>query len=137
MEHWAGPTDAGLTWNVYRGDAKAVLSRMKEPTYNCVVTSPPYYWLRDYGVRGQIGQEETVQEYVNAIVGVMSHVYRVLMPDGLLFLNLGDTYYSGKGESQGTDPKSNKRRFGLRAVDKSGGVGIGIKPKSVIGVPWR
>ena len=44
---------------------------------------------------------------------------------GLLFLNLGDTYYSGKGESQGKDRKSNKRRFGLRAVDKSGGVGIG------------
>lgn len=137
MEHWSGTTDGGLRWNVYCGDAKAVLSKLKDSSHNCAITSPPYYWLRDYGVRGQIGQEETVQEYVNAIVGSMSEVYRVLMPDGLLFLNLGDTYYSGKGESQGKDPKSTKRRFGLRAVDKSGGVGIGIKPKSVIGVPWR
>jgi DNA modification methylase len=137
MERWSGTTDTALTWNVYCGDAKDVLSQLQDATYNCIVTSPPYYWLRDYGVRGQIGQEETVKEYVDAIVGIMSQIYRVLKPDGLLFLNLGDTYYSGKGQSQGIDPKSNKRRFGLRAVDKSGGVGIGIKPKSVIGVPWR
>lgn len=137
MGRWSGTTESGLTWNVYCGDAKAVLSQFPDASHNCVVTSPPYYWLRDYGVPGQVGQEETVTEYVNAIVGIMSEVYRVLKPDGLLFLNLGDTYYSGKGQSQGWDPKSNKRRFGLRAVDKSGGVGIGIKPKSVIGVPWR
>jgi DNA modification methylase len=67
----------------------------------------------------------------------MDEVYRVLTDDGLVFLNLGDTYYSGKGKSHGTDPKSTKRRFGLRAVDKSGGLGIGIRPKSIIGVPWR
>jgi len=137
MAYWTGATDNGLTWNVYCGDAKDVLSKFHDASFNCVVTSPPYYWLRDYGVKNQIGQEETVQEYVDAIVDVMIQVYRVLKNDGLLFLNLGDTYYSGKGQSQGIDPKSNKRRFGLRAVDKSGGVGIGIKPKSVIGVPWR
>jgi DNA modification methylase len=101
------------------------------------VTSPPYYWLRDYGVGGQLGQEETVLQYVKGLADTMDEVYRVLAEDGLLFLNLGDTYYSGKGKSHGTDPKSNKRRFGLRAVDKSGGLGIGIRPKSVIGVPWR
>jgi len=137
MNHWSGATDSGLAWNVYCGEARTVLSTLPNETYNCVVTSPPYYWLRDYGVANQIGQEETVQGYVDAIAGVMDEVYRVLRPDGLVFLNLGDTYYSGKGQSQGVDPKSNKRRFGLRAVDKSGGVGIGIKPKSVIGVPWR
>ena len=137
MKRWSGSTDTDLTWNVYCGDAKAVLSKLHDSSYNCVVTSPPYYWLRDYGVENQIGQEETVNGYVDAIVDVMSEVYQVLKRDGLLFLNLGDTYYSGKGQSQGIDPKSNKRRFGLRAVDKSGGVGIGIKPKSVIGIPWR
>jgi DNA modification methylase len=102
-----------------------------------VVTSPPYYNLRDYNVEGQIGVEETVQEYVNAIAEVMDQVYRVLKQDGVLFLNIGDTYYSGKGEAQGKDRKSKKRRFGLRPVDKSGGVGIGIRPKSIIGIPWR
>ena len=67
----------------------------------------------------------------------MEEVYRVLRKQGLLFLNIGDTYYSGKGKSHGIDPKSTKRRFGLRAVDKSGGVGIGLRPKSIIGIPWR
>jgi DNA modification methylase len=67
----------------------------------------------------------------------MDEVFRVLRKDGVLFLNLGDTYYSGKGQSHGVDRKSSKRRFGLRAVDKSGGLGIGLKPKTLIGVPWR
>jgi len=67
----------------------------------------------------------------------MDEVYRVLRKDGLLFLNLGDTYYSGKGKSHGQDAKSHKRRFGLRPVDKSGGLGINLTRKSIIGVPWR
>ena len=127
----------GVKWSVYEGDALAVLRTLPSNSYNCVITSPPYYWLRDYGVEDQIGQEETVQEYIEAITSVMGDVYRTLKQDGLLFLNLGDTYYSGKGESQGKDKKSNKRRFGLRAVDKSGGVGVGVQKKSLIGIPWR
>ncbi len=134
---WSGTTFLGQSWSVYQGDAKSVLAGLPDAAYNCVVTSPPYYWLRDYGVEGQIGQEETVLQYVEAMADTMDEVYRVLTDDGLVFLNLGDTYYSGKGKSHGTDPKSNKWRFGLRAVDKSGGLGIGIRPKSVIGVPWR
>lgn len=135
--HWSGATNSGLKWHVYFGDAENVLRKLPDQTFNSVITSPPYYWLRDYGVEGQMGQEETVTEYVKALASAMDQVYRVLRDDGLLFLNLGDTYYSGKGQSQGHDPKSNKRRFGLRAVDKSGGVGIGIQRKSIIGVPWR
>ena len=119
------------------GDALAVLKTLPAQSFDCVVTSPPYYWLRDYGVEGQIGHEETVIEYVKALVDVMDEVRRVLKDRGLVFLNIGDTYYSGKGKSHGIDPKSTKRRFGLRAVDKSGGVGIGIRPKSMIGIPWR
>lgn len=135
--HWSGTTDSGLNWDVYLGDAEEILTKLPEQNFNSVVTSPPYYWLRDYGVEGQMGQEETVTEYVRALASAMDQVYRILKDDGLLFLNLGDTYYSGKGQSQGYDPKSNKRRFGLRAVDKSGGVGIGIQRKSIIGIPWR
>jgi len=137
VEHWTGTADTGARWDVYCGDAKTVLKKLDKETFSCVVTSPPYYSLRDYGVANQIGKEETVQEYVGVIADAMDEVYRVLSRDGLLFLNLGDTYYSGKGESQGIDRKSTKRRFGLRAVDKSGGLGIGIKPKSIIGIPWR
>lgn len=119
------------------GDAKATLEQMEDSTFNCVVTSPPYYSLRDYGTKGQIGLEQTVPEYIQNIATVMDEVRRVLTADGVLFLNLGDTYYSGKGRSHGVDPKSSKRRFGLRPVDRSGGLGIGIRPKSTIGVPWR
>lgn len=134
---WNGQTSQGTLWEVLAGDALQILKQQSDNSFNCVITSPPYYCLRDYGVEGQIGKEESVDEYVNAIASIMDEVYRVLKQDGALFLNLGDTYYSGKGESQGKDRKSNKRRFGLRAVDKSGGLGIGIQRKSIIGIPWR
>lgn len=134
---WHGASSLGDKWTIYCGDAEAVLKRLGAATINCVVTSPPYYWLRNYGVEGQIGLEDSVKGYVRSVSRVMDQVRRTLSSDGLLFLNLGDTYYSGKGMSQGTDRKSNKRRFGLRAVDKSGGLGIGLQRKSIIGIPWR
>ena len=134
---WTGETKSGNKWQVICGDARAVLKSLPEETFDCVVTSPPYYCLRDYGIEGQIGLEDKLSDYVRNIADVMDEVRRVLKSDGLLFLNLGDTYYSGKGESQGVDRKSNKRRFGLRPVDKSGGVGAGMERKSAIGVPWR
>ncbi len=137
FNEWHGKTLASVPWNIYQGDSHEVLLKLEGNSFNCAVTSPPYYWLRDYGVDNQIGKEETIGEYVKAISIVMDEVKRVLKPDGLLFLNLGDTYYSGKGESQGKDRKSNKRRFGLRAVDKSGGMGAKLRPKSIIGIPWR
>lgn len=134
---WHGDNANGASWYVYQGDSAKVLKTLPPEHYHCIITSPPYFWLRDYNVSGQIGHEETVTDYVEAIAAVMDESYRVLRKDGLLFLNLGDTYYSGKGKSHGVDPKSAKRRFGLRAVDKSGGLGIGLRPKSTIGVPWR
>jgi DNA modification methylase len=134
---WSGTCLNGSTWNVHEGDALTVIQGLPAEHFHCVVTSPPYYWLRDYGMQGQIGHEESVAGYVSAIADVMDEVYRVLRKDGVLFLNIGDTYYSGKGKSHGIDPKSAKRRFGLRAVDKSGGLGIGRRPKSIIGIPWR
>jgi DNA modification methylase len=134
---WEGRTKSGRSWCVRLGDAQTLLQSLPECSFNCVVTSPPYYSLRDYRISQQIGLEETVPQYIDKVASAMDQVYRVLTEDGVLFLNLGDTYYSGKGESQGADPKSSKRRFGLRPVDRSGGVGIGIRPKSMIGIPWR
>lgn len=136
-DKWEGQALNKARWAVYCGDALKVLRTLPAKSVNCAITSPPYYWLRDYGVKGQIGQEESVNKYVQGISDVMDEVYRTLTDDGLLFLNLGDTYYSGRGESHGVDRKSVKRRFGLRAVDKSGGMGIGLTKKSIIGVPWR
>src|ERR687886_819678 len=137
VNRWDSVTSSGIEWSVFEGNAYSVLIDLPSNTFSCVITSPPYYWLRDYKVEKQIGQEDTVEGYVNVIASVMDEVKRVLKDDGVLFLNLGDTYYSGKGESQGKDRKSSKRRFGLRAVDKSGGLGIGLRPKTVIGIPWR
>lgn len=137
VKEWHGATRGGEKWSIYQGDALVVLGKLSDESIHCVVTSPPYFWLRDYGVEGQIGLEETVDGYVKSICAVMDQIMRVLRPDGLLFLNLGDTYYSGKGKSHGSDRKSNKRRFGLRVVDKSGGLGIGVQRKSIIGIPWR
>lgn len=135
--NWSGRSVGGLCWGVYHGQAKEQLEKMPSESIHCIVTSPPYFWLRDYGEEDQIGLEETVDGYVKSIADVMLEAKRVLRNDGLLFLNIGDTYYSGKGASHGKDRKSSKRRFGLRAVDKSGGMGIGLQRKSIIGVPWR
>jgi len=132
-----GNTPDGTSWKVINADVNAGLALLEPASVDCVVTSPPYFWLRDYGVEGQIGKEIDVKGYVDALIEVFNAVFRVLKPRGSLFLNLGDTYYSGKGESQGKDQKSKKRRFGLRAVDRSGGLGIGIQRKSIIGIPWR
>jgi DNA modification methylase len=126
-----------LPWALIKGDAEMRLSELPDACVDCVVTSPPYYWQRDYGVAGQSGQEETVDDYVLNLQQVFREVRRVLKPRGLLFLNLGDTYYSGKGQPQGGDTKQawrNVSRIKYRAVDRPG---MGLPKKSLIGVPWR
>lgn len=137
IHEWSGESFGQNRWTLYCGDSRIAMNDIPAESANCIVTSPPYYCLRDYKIDGQLGLEETVDEYVESLCSVMDEAYRVLRKDGLLFLNLGDTYYSGKGKSHGTDPKSSKRRFGLRPVDKSGGLGLDIQRKSIIGVPWR
>ena len=134
LHDWRGHTKAGVQWEVLRGDVNQVLAQFGEHRFHCVVTSPPYYWQRDYDVQGQIGQEARIEDYVEAIANAMESVRRVLRRDGLLFLNLGDTYYSAKGQPKGIDRKNGARRFGLRAVDASG---LGVPRKTAIGIPWR
>ena len=134
LDSWGGHSKSGVPWEVRWGDAKTVLASMKANRFSCVVTSPPYYSQRDYGVKGQIGLEKTIEEYVARIVDVFEEIKRVLASDGALFLNLGDTYYSGKGQPVGNDRKNGARRFGLRPVDASG---LGVPRKTAIGIPWR
>jgi DNA modification methylase len=133
---WSGRHSLnGAEWRVFCGDATEILSLFEKNKYSCVVTSPPYFWQRDYGVEGQLGVELTVDGYVDAVCDVMDEIKRVLAPKGVLFLNLGDTYYSGKGQPKGTDRKHNGRRFPtLRAVDRSG---LGPPKKTLLGMPWR
>jgi DNA modification methylase len=134
LHEWLGHTKTGLPWVVHRGDVLKVLATLKDNIFDCAITSPPYYWQRDYEVEGQIGKESTINAYVKAISNAMDEVQRVLKKDGLLFLNLGDTYYSAKGQPKGIDRKNGARRFGLRAVDASG---LGVPRKTAIGIPWR
>lgn len=98
------------------------------------VTSPPYWGLRDYGIEGQLGLETSPDTYVMKLVAVFREVRRVLKDDGTLWLNLGDSYNAGRngghagGGKQGNDPKYAKR---------SGGNAPGLKPKDLVGIPWR
>ena len=125
------------SWKLLEGDVLDALALVENDSIDCVVTSPPYFWLRDYRVKGQIGLEKSVDAYVVKITEVMRQIRQKLKKAGVLFLNLGDTYYSGKGQPKGPDSKNTKRRFGLRVVDQSGGLGIGLQRKSIIGIPWR
>lgn len=95
------------------GDARRVLQDLPSESVQTIVTSPPYFGLRDYGKEGQIGLEETPTDYVNALVDVFREAKRVLREDGTLWLNLGDTY-AGRA---------------LR--------GGGLRDKNLIGIPWR
>lgn len=98
-------TSTGAKWEIYNGDSAQIIKDLPSGSIDCAITSPPYFWLRDYGVDGQIGLEDSVQEYVDAIADVMDTVKEALNPEGTLFMNIGDTYYSGKGQSQGKDRK--------------------------------
>ena len=120
-----------------RGDSAQMLATLPNDVFNVAVTSPPYYWVRDYGYDGQIGHEESVECYIDSLMAVFDQVKRTLHPEGVFFLNIGDTYYSGNGQPHGSDPRCSSRNFlrtKLRAVDVSG---WDIPKKSMIGVPWK
>jgi len=117
---------------IVMGDALTVL-RGKEPgTYRCCVTSPPYWGLRDYGVPNQIGAEADLGDYIDNLVAVFREVRRVLTEDGTLWLNLGDSYTSGDRTWRDADKKNPARAMSYRPPTP-----MGLKPKDLIGVPWR
>lgn len=81
-----------MSVQILSGDCRDVLRSIKADSAHCVVTSPPYFGLRDYGVAGQIGLETSPDDYADELVAVFREVRRVLRPDGTLWLNLGDSY---------------------------------------------
>jgi DNA modification methylase len=131
------PEDATPWWQVYCADSREILTHLPEGSVNCVVTSPPYYWQRDYGVDGQIGMEATVQGFVDNLVSVFEGVRHVLSPTGVIFLNLGDTYYNAKGRPHGRDEKHTGRHLARRQLRAVDGPGLGVPRKSLLGMPWR
>lgn len=125
-------TDDGTT--LYHGDAAMVLATLPDGSVDCIVTSPPYYGLRDYGVAGQIGAEPSPAEFVTALVAVFREARRVLVDDGTLWLNLGDSYVHKKASGpQGRDGERATRTF---TADAAGGWS-GLPDKNLLGIPWR
>ena len=105
---------------------------MPDASAQCCITSPPYFGLRDYGVSGQIGAEDQLEDYLSELERVFDQVRRVLRPDGTLWLNLGDSYTSGGRTWRDADRKNAARGMSYRPPTPAG-----LKPKDLIGVPWR
>jgi len=132
------PVQQPLRWPGQRrgrivcGDALRVLAELPDASVNMCVTSPPYWGLRDYGIEGQIGAEMDVGEYISQLVRVFAQVRRVLADDGTLWLNIGDSYTSGGRTWRQADKKNPARGMEYRPPTPDG-----LKPKDLIGVPWR
>lgn len=125
-----------MSARILRGDCRELLRALPDASVHCVVTSPPYWGLRDYGVDGQIGLEAAPSEYVDTMVEVFREVWRVLRPDGTVWLNLGDTYATRPcGDRHTFDPKYNGRARAAGYPNRCGP--HGVKHKDLVGIPWR
>lgn len=125
---------------IYNIDCLTGLRNLPDDSIDCCVTSPPYFNLRDYGVSGQIGLEDTPEQYIQKLVGVFHEVRRVLAPAGTLWVNIGDCYAgSGKGAANYPDNAmkykqgTNRGTVGRSAIVKKFD---GYKSKDLIGIPW-
>lgn len=115
-----------------RGDAEAAMRLLPSETVQTVVTSPPYWSLRDYESSAQVGRDDALGDYVKSIVRVFDQVHRVLREDGTVWLNVGDSYTSGNRRYRAPDRKNQSRAMAMRPPTPEG-----LKPKDLIGVPWR
>jgi DNA modification methylase len=120
--------------NIFQGDCLEILKMIPDCSVDCCITSPPYYGLRDYGVDGQIGLEETPEEYITRLVNVFHEVKRVIKDDGTLWVNIGDSYCGTGSKGDYKDPKYAEGRNG-QVVSLTQKV-EGCKSKDLIGIPW-
>ncbi len=122
---------------ILTGDCREMLKTLPDGSVNCCLTSPPYFGLRDYQVKGQIGLEQTPDEYVAQMVVVFREVRRVLRADGTLWLNLGDSYFAHPGQRKTSD-KAGAKQHTVRGASSAPSRSVdGLKPKDLIGIPWR
>lgn len=117
---------------VMMGDAASSLRALPDRSVQTVVTSPPYWSLRDYSVDGQIGLAEPLPTFIKSLVAVFDEVWRVLADDATVWVNIGDSYTSGKRGRRAPDKKNPARAMGTRPPNPEG-----TKDKELIGVPWR
>lgn len=115
-----------------QGHAVDALDLLPEQSIQTVVTSPPYWSLRDYEVDQQIGCDDTLEDYIAGIVRAFNKVRRVLTVDGTVWLNVGDAYTSGNRKYRAPDRKNRVRAMSMRPPTPNG-----LKPKDLIGLPWR
>lgn len=135
----------GKPIEIINGDSLEVIKTLPDNAVNCCVTSPPYWGLRNYGVEGQLGLEKTPEEYVGKMVAVFREVRRVLKDDGTLWLNLGDSYSGSGKDTWGSDEARENNRSRIKETyiptkdecPLAGNVPSGLKPKDLIGIPWR
>ncbi len=116
----------------YCSDARRTSKFVPTGIVDCVVTSPPYYNLRDYGIKGQIGLETSIDAYIKNLVKVFRDIFNLLKPEGTLWLNLGDTYAANRTYQV----KDHKAIDGCLFTHGSK-IPEGLKPKDLIGIPWR
>ena len=124
---------------VYCGNTLELIKGVSDNSIQCVITSPPYWGLRDYGYIEQIGLEETPEKYVDDLVAIFSEVKRVIKNDGTIWLNLGDTYYSKGGASRHkgySDPIYPNGRNGEFEEPQTRPHEF-LKAKDLVGIPWR
>lgn len=113
------------------GDTREMVRQLPDDTFQCVVTSPPYWGVRDYGVDNQIGAEPDLYQYVERLVTVFRELRRALKPDGTFWLNIGNTYSSGGRKWRDVDDKNKGRAMSYRPPTPPG-----LKKKDLIGVAW-
>jgi DNA modification methylase len=111
------------------GDALDVMRGMPDACVDCIITSPPYYGLRDYGVAGQIGNENNPAEYIDRLIFIFNEARRMLKDSGTLWVIIGDSY-SGSGKGHGS-------MNALVASRPTKATRSNLPPKSLIGIPWR
>ena len=125
-----------MPFELHQGDCLSVLPTLPAESVHCVITSPPYWGLRDYGVEGQLGQEPTLDAYIANLVAVFREVRRVLRADGTLWLNLGDCYASNWPCQRRNQIGAGSLPDGRRKA-RPPRLGLGLKDKDLVGMPWR
>jgi len=123
------PRAESQPWTLYVGDARSVLAGMPARSAGCIVTSPPYWGKRDYGVAGQYGHEDSPAAYVTTMRDVFREARRVLADDGTCWLNLGDSYSASSGGATGLHAYLGEHITTHRVT--------GMHAKNLLGLPWK